>query len=133
MQRSKHLALMFLLGAVLVGGVLGFTADRVLVRDRLATRYGCPPGAVRRQMHEDLGLSPAQVAQVDAILDRRNAKVDSLIAPVHSQLRAVKDSARADIRALLDERQRERWDAMIRDMADTTRRSTEQKMKGGDR
>ena len=121
---------MFLLGAVLVGGVLGFTADRVLVRDRLATRYGCPPGAVRRQMHEDLGLS---AAQVDAILDRRNANVASLIAPEHTQLRAVKDSARADIRALLDERQRERWDAMIRDMADTTRRSTEQKMKGGDR
>ena len=27
MQRSKHLAMMFLLGAVLVGGALGFTAD----------------------------------------------------------------------------------------------------------
>lgn len=123
MQRSKHLALLFLIGAVLVGGALGFTADRVLVRDRLATRYGCPPGAVRRQMHDDLGLSAAQGAQVDAILDRRNARVDSLIAPVHPQLRAVKDSARADIRALLDDGQRARWDAMMKDMADTTRRS----------
>ena len=30
MQRSKQQALMFLLGAVLVGGVLGFSADRVM-------------------------------------------------------------------------------------------------------
>ena len=33
MQRSKNLAMMFLLGAVLVGGALGFTADRVWTRD----------------------------------------------------------------------------------------------------
>ena len=36
MQRSRSLALMFLLGALLVGGALGFTADRVLSADRCA-------------------------------------------------------------------------------------------------
>jgi hypothetical protein len=36
MQRSRSLALMFLLGALLVGGALGFTADRVLTGDRCA-------------------------------------------------------------------------------------------------
>ena len=30
MQRSKQQAIMFLLGAVLVGGVVGFSAERVI-------------------------------------------------------------------------------------------------------
>ena len=34
MQRTKQQALMFLLGAVLVGGVLGFSAERALHEDR---------------------------------------------------------------------------------------------------
>ena len=33
MQNSKQLAVMFLLGAFVVGGALGFTADRVWGRD----------------------------------------------------------------------------------------------------
>jgi hypothetical protein len=36
MQRSRSLALMFLLGALLVGGALGFTADRMLAGGRCA-------------------------------------------------------------------------------------------------
>ena len=35
MESSKQHALMFLLGAVLVGGALGFTADRVIARDHV--------------------------------------------------------------------------------------------------
>ena len=35
MQQSKNLAIAFLLGAVVVGGALRFTADRVMLRDRI--------------------------------------------------------------------------------------------------
>jgi hypothetical protein len=42
MQQSKNLAITFLLGAVLVGGALGFTADRMMLRERIAQ-----PGAAR--------------------------------------------------------------------------------------
>ena len=36
MQQSKNLAIAFLLGAVVVGGALGFSADRLMLRDRIA-------------------------------------------------------------------------------------------------
>ncbi len=53
MQRSKQQALMFLLGAVLVGGVLGFSADRVIADKQ---KHWGP----RRRMYRDLKLSDAQ-------------------------------------------------------------------------
>jgi len=40
MQRSKQQALMFLLGIGLVGGALGFSADRYLGHQRFASQYG---------------------------------------------------------------------------------------------
>ena len=50
MQRSKQQALMFLLGAVLVGGVLGFSADR-FVASKKPTRV-----PARVQMYDDIGI-----------------------------------------------------------------------------
>jgi len=44
MHSSKNVAIAFLLGAVLVGGALGFTADRVWMRD---ATYSSDPRASR--------------------------------------------------------------------------------------
>lgn len=114
MQRPKYLAFLVLLGAVLVGYALGFAADRASIRDRLAPRWD--QHTMRTQLHDALGLDDRQRAAVDSIFDRRNARLETLMAPIKPQLDAVKDSARAQIRLRLTPEQQARWDEIIREI-----------------
>ena len=111
MQRSRSLALMFLLGAVLVGGALGFTANRMLTTDRCGKS-----GDNRRSfawLTEELHLTPEQSAAVDSIVERRHREMRAVIAPVRPQMDAVRDTARQQIRRVLDETQRARFDELL--------------------
>ena len=114
MQRPKYLAILFLVTAVLVGYALGFAADRASVRDRLAPRWD--PRAMRAQFHDALGLDARQRAIVDSILDRRNERIEMLLAPIKPQLDAVKDSARAQIRQRLTPEQQRKYDEIVREL-----------------
>ena len=121
MQRSRSLALMFLLGALLVGGALGFTADRVLTTDRCAKS-----GDNRRSfawLTEELHLTPQQSAAVDSIVGRRHREMRAVIATVRPQMDAVRDTARQQIRRVLDDAQRTRFDEILakKDSAKETR------------
>ena len=109
MQRSKHLAMMFLLGAVLVGGALGFTADRVWLKD---TSMG-DPRASTALLYDRLELNAAQRAAWDSILDDRHRQFDSLLKPIKPQMDSVRLRTRAQIRALLTPAQLERFEAII--------------------
>jgi len=108
MQNSKQLAATFLLGALLVGGVMGFTVDRIMVRDNLCPKSG-DQHSMRARLAHDVGLTPEQRAAVDTILDRRHARIEALVQPI-------KDTARAEIRRLLDARQQARWDEFLREI-----------------
>lgn len=111
MQRSRSLALMFLLGALLVGGALGFTADRVLAGDRCGR-----DGDQRRSrswLSEELNLRPEQRVAVDSIFERRHRELRAVIATVRPRMDAVRDTARQQIRGVLDEGQRARFDEII--------------------
>ena len=105
MRSSKSLALAFILGALLVGGVVGFTADRVLGREDQAPRF-FTRAELRQRFAERLALTPPQRAKVDSILDRKRAKMDSLLAPVRPAMKAVSDSTARAIDGVLDARQR---------------------------
>jgi hypothetical protein len=98
MQRSKHLAMMFLLGAVLVGGALGFTADRVWMRD---AAYTSDPRASRALLYDRLELNAMQRAAWDSILDDRHRQFDSLFKPIKPQMDSIRSRGRAQMRALL--------------------------------
>jgi hypothetical protein len=110
MQRSRSLALMFLLGAVLVGGALGFTADRVLSTDRCA-RSG--DNRSFAWLTEELHLTPQQSAAVDSIVGRRHREMRAVISTVRPQMVAVRDTARQQIRRVLDDAQRARFDELL--------------------
>lgn len=111
-QRPKTQAMLFLLGAVLVGGVLGFTADRALLqKPEREPRWN--QRAMREQLASDLRLSPDQKRVVDSILDARNEKLRAITAPIRPALDAVRDSARAAIRTRLSADQQLRWDAVL--------------------
>jgi hypothetical protein len=123
MQRSKQQALMFLLGAVLVGGVLGFSAERVMLHAIKDHSW-----AARTAMYDDLGLSAAQRAAMDSVIDEKNRRVDSLLKPVKPQIDSVRANARAQFYRIFTPAQRTNFESRVREDSlrrDTARRSRE--------
>jgi hypothetical protein len=109
---SKNSALAFLLGAVLVGGVFGFTADRLVTRDRVCPRWG-DEAAMRQRFGDELGLTDAQRATVDTILSAKHRAVQALVLPMRPQLDSIADDANRKIKARLDPSQQVVFDHML--------------------
>ena len=110
MQRSKQQALIFLLGAVLVGGVLGFSADLVL-HDK---PKNC---ASRMRMYDDLALSEAQRSTMDSLLDERSCQISAVIKPVRPQIDSVRAAAHQQVLALLTPEQRQKLELRVQESA----------------
>jgi hypothetical protein len=117
MDRSKGYALMFLLGAFIAGGALGFSADRALRADHNRIERG--PRAYRQRMVEELKLTPKQQASVDSLIEQKHRQIIALYKPVKPQLdsiavlaRVVSDSTHAQIKRLLDADQQVKLDRM---------------------
>ena len=124
MQRSKQQALMFLLGAVLVGGVVGFSAERVMRNTSQDHSW-----AARTTMYDDLELTPAQRASMDSVIDEKNRRVDSLLKPVRPQLDSVRANTRLQFFRIFTPAQRAKFEARVREDStrrDQTRRAREQ-------
>ena len=105
LQRSKQQALAFLLGAILVGGVLGFSAGRVMPRKAHA--------GGRQAMYDDLALSPSQRGAMDSLLDERNCQMRALMKPLRPQMDSMKKAGREQMLRLLDTTQRAKLQARI--------------------
>ncbi len=110
MQRSKQQALMFLLGAVLVGGVLGFSADRVF--------HGEPKTlAPRVRFYEKLGLSQTQRSRMDSLLDDQSCQIGAIMKPVRPHLDSVKSSGHQQMLQILTPEQQGRLELIRKDQA----------------
>ena len=109
MQRSKQQAMMFLLGAVLVGGVLGFSADRVFRAD--------PKNWVgRTRMYDDLGLSEAQRVRMDSLLDDRVCQINAVMKPVRPHLDSIKKTAHQQMLQILTTDQQQKLEMRRKEM-----------------
>ena len=119
MQRPKQQALAFLLGALLVGGVVGASADRMIRQpdDSIEAR--------RKRMYDDLDLAPAQRATLDSVFDASNCQLDALYAPMQPAYDSIKALRRNQINADLTPKQRTRLEARRKD--DAVRRDAERK------
>ncbi len=102
---------MLLLGAVLLGGVLGFTVERV-TREKVECAKEMDRATARAQFADEIGLDGAQRLTLDSLLDRRNARLDELNDEIRPRTRAVHDSARVDFRRLLTAEQLARYEAL---------------------
>jgi Spy/CpxP family protein refolding chaperone len=109
MERPKQQALAFLLGAVLVGGVVGFSADRVFRRDDSSI------AAKRKAMYDDLDLQPAQRAAMDSLFDARNCQYDAIFRPIQPALDSLKVATRAQMNRILTAEQRARLETRRRE------------------
>ncbi len=110
MQRSKQQAMLFLLGAVLVGGVLGFSAERMLGSDRPRN------WAARQRMYDDLELTTAQRATMDSLLDERNCQVNAVMAPVRPHLDSIRKAAHEQVLQVLTPEQRAKLELRTKEM-----------------
>ena len=117
----KSLALIFLLGAFLAGGAVGFAADRALT---VPPRHRYDESAMRDSLGKELQLSAVQRHQVDSILDWGRVRRNEIMKPVQPSLRAARDSGRVLINQLLDSAQQARWRNILERMrsGDSTRR-----------
>lgn len=120
MKDSKNLALMFLLGAFLTGGVLGFTANGYMKRDQVCTS-GNGSTSLLATLSERLRLSSDQQHTVDSILDDRSRQYRALTEPIRPQVDAIKENAREQIRRVLTEEQKREFQALIEELNDSTR------------
>jgi Spy/CpxP family protein refolding chaperone len=132
MERSKGYAVMFLLGAFIAGGALGFTADRVM--DTKHGRDMRGPRAYRQKMAEELKLNAQQQASIDSLMEQKHRQIVALYKPVKPQLdsiavlaRIVGDSTHAQIKKLLNADQQQKLDRM----RDAARRDLAER-RGGD-
>jgi hypothetical protein len=119
MQRSKQQALMFLLGATLVGGALGFSADRYLVHSGMASQFGPRP-----RFYDELGLSGATRRALDSLASARECETRVLLAPHDSAMKAIRARFRRQRDSLFTKEQKAMFDRMMDDArkrADTER------------
>jgi hypothetical protein len=119
MQRPKQQALAFLLGALLVGGVVGFSADRMFRQtdNSIAAR--------RKRMYDDLALAQPQRLALDSVFDASNCQLDALYSPLQPAYDSIKAARRMQINAILTPDQRQRLDARRKD--DEVKRDAERK------
>jgi Spy/CpxP family protein refolding chaperone len=114
MQGSKNLAIMFLLGALLVGGALGFAADRYAVKDRL-----CAPklseSQLRQAFYKDLDLNAEQRARWDALLDERQRAMSAARATIRPRQDSIMENYRLRTTELLTPEQRARLEERRRE------------------
>lgn len=120
MRDSKNVALMFLLGAFLTGGVLGFTANRYINRGKDCAS-GAGSASLRGILSERLRLTVEQQHAVDSILDERSRQYRVELEPILPRMDAIKLNAREQIRRVLNEEQRRRFEALLTEMNDSTR------------
>ena len=90
MQRPKQQALMFLLGALLVGGAVGFSADRYMGHEKFAAQYG-----PRSKFYDELGLSTQQRAALDSLAFMQDCAFKAIVAPHDSAIKALNAHFRA--------------------------------------
>lgn len=110
MQRSKQQAMLFLLGAVLVGGALGFSADRMLTSGK--PRNWAP----RQRMYDDLGLTGQQRTTMDSLLDERNCQINAVMKPVRPHLDSIRKAAHEQVLHVLTPEQREKLELFTKEM-----------------
>jgi Spy/CpxP family protein refolding chaperone len=119
MQRSKSLAMVFLLGVFLAGGAVGFAANQLAGPEKPCSR---DRGSYRERFAAELALSATQRVAVDSLMEAQRTRVRALYSPIRPQLDSIgrsRDSIFEDtqrqLRLLLTPEQQARFERMHQD------------------
>lgn len=99
-------AIALLLGIFAAGAVSGAGVYHWAARD--CGPMGHPPHG--GPLHRDLGLSEAQAKQIDAIMAKYHPELDAVIRETFPRVKAVHEKIDREIRPLLNDEQRRRFD-----------------------
>lgn len=127
MQQPRSLAVMFLLGAFLTGGALGFVADRAVSHRPYARQFDRK--SMRQEFARELRLSDTQRHTIDSIFDWRDGRVQEVRKTIAPSVDSIFDSSRVLINAHLDTTQQRLFKELRDSMTvrDSVRRSREGK------
>jgi Spy/CpxP family protein refolding chaperone len=100
-KRAQTVGLLMLVIIFAVGAMTGAATMRVASGDSAKPRQAVESRERRPSLWETLDLTPEQRARVDDIMERRRGEVQAFWNEHGPQLRAVMDSARADVREVL--------------------------------
>lgn len=126
-QQPKSLAVMFLLGAFLTGGALGFVADRAVSKRPYSRQFD--QQSMRDEFARELRLSEQQRHIIDSIFDWRDDRAKEVRKVIKPSLDSIVDSARVLINTHLDTTQRRLFKELRDSIAarDSLRRAREGK------
>ena len=130
-RRPRTLATLVVVVALLTGIVVGMAADRQIVMHTRGGPFGGhfgqggrgqrstwggdgargPTDRMRQRFSTELGLSPAQMTQVDSIMGRSMAQRHAIEDSIRPRMHAILDSARAQIEIILTPDQRQKFEA----------------------
>lgn len=125
MRRTNGLALAFFIAVFAAGAAAGVVADRYVQRERLQRQWG-NQRAMRNRLADDLGMTDAQRASMDSLLDDRNRQYDSLMAPMRPTLDSLGAATRQRLRQLLTPEQQATYDQIQREREEARRREKQQ-------
>ncbi|MEJ7810392.1 MAG: hypothetical protein WKG32_08255 [Gemmatimonadaceae bacterium] len=124
MGSSKRLAIVFLVGALLVGASVTYAAERFMGKTDCARTQDRP--GMRERLATDLELSAEQRVLLDSILDRRHHDMTAVMSTVRPQLDSIRTRARGEIARMLNDDQRVVFQRQIEEgKRDSVARSTE--------
>ncbi|MEQ1691577.1 MAG: hypothetical protein ABMA00_09845 [Gemmatimonas sp.] len=109
--RPKSLALMFVLGAFLTGGAVGFAADRAVTRSRPQRQFDERAG--RDSLAQELNLTADQRRIFDSVMDWRRERSREIMQQYRPMLDSVRDSGRVLMMQALDTAQQAKLKALI--------------------
>ena len=96
-KQARWTGMVLLLITFAAGGLVGAATLHVVEADEVAT----PRRERQPDLFERLDLTPEQQAQVDAIMERRRQEVDAFWRAHGPTMRAIYDSTRVEVRAIL--------------------------------
>jgi hypothetical protein len=102
--------MMFIFGAFLTGGAVGFAADRVVSPPRPDVFN---ERAMVDELARELKLSPDQRVVIDSVWDWRRRQSREIMTTVRPILDAVRDSARVLMMNTLDDAQKSAFRALL--------------------
>lgn len=112
-NKTRTAAVVVVIVAFLAGILVGVAGDHFyLIRlfPRRAPRFSADRMAER--LAGELDLTPQQKTQVQQIIERHRAKIDTLMSTVRPQVRGEIDATNADIETLLTPAQRTKFAAL---------------------
>ncbi|HEX2191503.1 MAG TPA: hypothetical protein VHG51_21505 [Longimicrobiaceae bacterium] len=136
-SRARLLGIALLVATFAAGLLAGAAFDRTL-----AAREPEPPqeagwdcrghGAKTSMILDRLDLTPEQRTRVDAVMERRRAQADSFWEREGPRMRAIVDSTRAEVRAILTPEQRAEYDR-LREEHRAARRAARERERAAER